>query len=110
MNVAPGTVLGPYEIRSPLGAGGMGEVYRAHDKRLRRDVALKVLSPELLRDELKRPRFADEAQAARALNHPNIHSFFDVSLDSEPPFIISNLVDCLNLRSIPASRPTPLRQ
>src|SRR5260370_23224029 len=110
MNVAPGTVLGPYEIRSPLGAGGMGEVYRAHDKRLRRDVALKVLSPELLRDELKRRRFADEAQAASALNHPNIVSIFDVSLDSEPPFIVSELVEGVTLGDMTAGRPMPLRK
>src|SRR5260370_9056681 len=109
MNVAPGTVLRPYEIRSPLGAGGMGEVYRAHDKRLRRDVALKGLSPELLRDELKRRRFADEAQAASALNHPNIVSIFAVSRDSEPPFTVSCTGQGHTLGAWIPGRPPPLR-
>ena len=110
MNIAPGTMLGPYEIRAPLGAGGMGEVYRAHDKRLRRDVALKVLSPDLLRDELKRRRFADEAQAASALNHPNIVSIFDVSLESIPPYIVSELVEGETLGEVTGGKPMNLRR
>ena len=110
MNIASGTVLGPYEIRSPLGAGGMGEVYRAHDKRLRRDVALKVLPEELLSDDVKRRRFADEAQAASALNHPNIVSIFDVSLNSDPPYIVSEVVEGTTLGAMMSGRPMPVRK
>ena len=72
MALAPGTILGQYEIRSPLGAGGMGEVYRAHDTRLDREVAIKVLPESLTSDPDRLRRFEQEARAAAALNHPNI--------------------------------------
>src|SRR5689334_10897747 len=110
MSASAGAVLGPYEIRSQLGAGGMGEVYRAHDKRLRRDVALKILAPELVRNPLHRRRFADEAQAVSALNHPNIVSIFDVSLETTPPYIVSELVEGDTLQNVMAGRPLPLRK
>jgi serine/threonine protein kinase len=64
--------LGPHEILAPLGAGGMGEVYRARDTRLGREVAIKVLPPEMTSDEDRRQRFAREARAASALSHPNV--------------------------------------
>src|ERR1019366_1491533 len=85
----PGDQLGPYEILSPLGAGGMGEVYRARDKRLGRDVALKILPPEVANDPLRRPRFEQEARAVAALNHPNIVAVYDVG----EGYFVSELVD-----------------
>jgi serine/threonine protein kinase len=79
MTLAASVKLGPYEILSPLGAGGMGEVYRARDSRLRREVAIKVLSPEFSSDAGRRSRFEQEAHAASALNHPNIIAIYDPS-------------------------------
>jgi serine/threonine protein kinase len=77
-SLAPGTRLGPYEILGPLGAGGMGEVFRARDTRLGREVAVKRLRPELAASEDRRKRFEREARAASALNHPHIVSVFDI--------------------------------
>ncbi len=74
----PGTRLGPYEIVSALGAGGMGEVYRARDTRLQRDVAIKVLPPAFSTDPERLTRFEQEARAAAALNHPNILAVYDI--------------------------------
>src|SRR5580765_2863660 len=71
-----GTKLGPYEIRSPLGAGGMGEVYRAHDSKLNRDVALKILPVMFSNDTERMARFRREAQVLASLNHPNIGSIY----------------------------------
>src|SRR5262245_59774673 len=78
MVLRPGTRLGPYEIRSAIGAGGMGHVYRAHDTRLHRDVAIKVLPPDLVASASALERFAREARAVAALNHPNICAIYDV--------------------------------
>src|ERR1700751_1033062 len=76
MSLTAGTVLGPYEIRSPLGAGGMGEVYRAHDSKLNRDVALKILPAMFSNDTERMARFRREAQVLASLNHPNIGSIY----------------------------------
>ena len=89
MPMVAGDQLGPYEILSPLGAGGMGEVYRARDKRLGRDIALKILPPEVANDPLRRQRFELEARAVAALNHPNIVAVYDVG----EGYIVSELVD-----------------
>ncbi len=72
MTLAPGSRLGPYEIQSPLGAGGMGEVYKARDTRLGRTVALKVLPEEFFEDKERRERFEREARVLASLNHPGI--------------------------------------
>jgi Tol biopolymer transport system component/predicted Ser/Thr protein kinase len=94
MPISPGDKLGPYEILSPIGAGGMGEVYRARDTRLGRDVALKILPAELANDTSRRQRFELEARAVAALSHPNIVAVYDVG----PGYIVSELVDGEPLR------------
>jgi len=83
MSVAAGTRLGPYEILSPLGAGGMGEVYRARDTRLGRDVAIKVLPAHLIENAEVRARFEREARTISSLNHPNICTLFDVGREGD---------------------------
>lgn len=93
MALTSGTKLGPYEIQSPLGAGGMGEVYRARDPRLGRDVAIKVLPSYFSSDTDRLQRFAQEARAAAALNHPNILAIFDIGDDRGSPYVISELLE-----------------
>ena len=85
MPLTAGTRLGPYEILAPLGAGGMGEVYRARDPRLNRDVAIKVLPERLANDRQALARFESEAKAVAALSHPNILAIFDVGADQGSP-------------------------
>lgn len=94
MPLNPGTRLGPYEILAPIGAGGMGEVYRAHDIRLARDVALKILPTEVAADPSRRARFEQEARAVAALNHPNIVAVYDVG----DGYMVSELVEGETLR------------
>ncbi|MBI1787591.1 MAG: serine/threonine protein kinase [Acidobacteria bacterium] len=94
MPLSSGDKLGPYEIVSPIGAGGMGKVYRARDTRLGRDVALKILPPEVANDASRRQRFELEARAVAALNHPNIVAVYDVG----EGYIVSELVDGEPLR------------
>ncbi len=94
MPLAPGTRLGPYEVLAPLGVGGMGEVYRAHDTRLARDVALKILPPEVAGDPSRRARFEREARAVAALSHPNIVAVYDVG----EGYMVSELVEGETLR------------
>src|SRR5678816_530978 len=89
MTHATGTKLGRYEIRSKLGAGGMGEVYRARDEKLNRDVAIKVLPAALSDDTDRLHRFEQEAQAAGALNHPNILVIYDVGTNERAPYVVS---------------------
>jgi hypothetical protein len=96
MSLAPGTRLGPYEILSPIGAGGMGEVYRARDPRLGRDVALKILPTEVADDPARCQRFEREARAVAALNHPNIVAVYDVG----DGYMVSELVDGDPLRGV----------
>jgi eukaryotic-like serine/threonine-protein kinase len=90
--------FGPYDVIAPVGAGGMGEVYRARDTRLRRDVALKILPPLFAIDPDRRRRFTNEAQAAAALNHPNILAVHDIGVDNGTPFLITELIDGHELR------------
>jgi Tol biopolymer transport system component len=98
MALALGTKLGPYEIASPLGAGGMGEVYRARDTRLNRDVAVKVLPAAFSRDPDRLRRFEQEAQASAALNHPNILAIHDFGQHDGSPYIVSELLEGETLR------------
>ncbi len=97
MPLSIGDKLGPYEILTPIGAGGMGEVYKARDTRLHRDVALKVL-PQSFATEAARERFQREARAASALNHPNICAVYDVGESSGRPFLVMELLDGTTLR------------
>src|SRR5438874_4413199 len=98
MTIDAGTKLGRYEIRSQLGAGGMGEVYRARDEKLNRDVAIKALPASLSQDGDRLQRFEQEAQAAGALNHPNILAVHDVGVHDGAPYIVSELLDGEELR------------
>ena len=100
MPLVVGARLGPYEIVAPLGAGGMGEVYRAHDSRLQRFVAVKCLSNEVTGDA--RARLLDEARAAAALNHPHICTIHEVADIDEQLFIVMELVDGRVLSSVAA--------
>src|SRR5262245_27536388 len=99
MSLLPGDRLGPYEILRPLGAGGMGEVYRARDPRLQRDVAVKVLHPSLALDAAHMERLAHEAQAAGGLNHPNIMAVFDVGTHLGVPYVVAELLKGESLRT-----------
>src|SRR6185436_17990531 len=98
MALEPGTKLGRYEIRSRLGAGGMGEVYRARDEKLNRDVAIKVLPASLSEDADRLHRFELEAQATGALNHPNILVIYDVGTDANAPYVVSELLEGETMR------------
>jgi serine/threonine protein kinase/WD40 repeat protein len=100
MTLAAGTKLGPFEILAPLGAGGMGEVYRARDSRLGRDVAVKVLSPEFAADVDRRKRFEQEARSASALNHSNIVTIYDIGSDETTIYIAMELIDGKTLREV----------
>jgi eukaryotic-like serine/threonine-protein kinase len=106
----PGTKLGPYEILSPLGAGGMGEVYRARDARLRRDVAIKVLPAAFAKDSDRLRRFEQEAHAASQLNHPNILTVYDIGTHEGGPYIVSELLEGRTLRSRLKEGPLPTRK
>lgn len=98
MALSAGSRVGPYEIQSSLGAGGMGEVYRARDPRLGRDVAIKVLPAAWSADAERLQRFEQEARAAAALNHPNILAVFDIGQHDGSPYIVSELLDGQTLR------------
>ena len=93
MPLTSGTKLGPYEIISPLGAGGMGEVYRARDSRLGREVAIKVLPQHLTANPEVRTRFEREAKTVSSLNHPNICTLFDVGREGDTDYLVMELVD-----------------
>ena len=110
MALASGMKLGPYEIQSLLGAGGMGEVYRAHDSRLNRTVAIKVLPASFSADRDRLQRFAQEARAAAALNHPNILSIFDIGEEQGAPYVVSELLEGETLRERLRNGPLPIRR
>src|SRR5947209_539759 len=100
MPISPGSRLGPYEVSSLLGAGGMGEVYRARDTKLGRDVALKVLLAEVSGDPERRMRFETEARSASALNHPNIVTVYDIGSSDSTIYVAMELVEGRTLREM----------
>jgi Tol biopolymer transport system component len=105
----PGAQLGPYRIVDKVGEGGMGEVYRAHDARLHRDVAVKILPPAFASNPERLRRFEQEARAAAALNHPNVLAVFDVHIQGDPPYVVSELLEGASLRERLMSGPLPPR-
>ena len=110
MALAAGARLGPYEIVSALGAGGMGEVYRAKDPRLGRDVAMKILPAGFSADPDRLRRFEQEARAAAALNHPNILTVHEIGTHDGQPYIVSELLEGQTLRDAFGHGALPVKQ
>lgn len=110
MSLASGTRLGPYEVLLALGAGGMGEVYRARDSRLERDVAIKVLPASFASDADRLRRFEQEARAVAALNHPNILAVYDIGTHDGAPYLVSELLEGETLRERLGGGPLPARK
>ena len=108
MTYLAGSRLGPYEIVAPLGAGGMGEVFRALDTRLGREVAAKVLPSTISGDSERLRRFEQEARAAGVLNHPNILAIYDVGTEDGTPYVISELLEGETLRERMAGTTLPI--
>src|SRR5262252_1837339 len=100
MPITSGVRLGPYEVLAPLGAGGMGEVWRARDTRLSREVAIKVLPAEVAADPSRLKRFEKEARAASALNHPNIVTIYEIGTTDSVSWIAMERVDGKTLRDL----------
>jgi Tol biopolymer transport system component len=99
MSLSPGVKLGPYEVGAPIGAGGMGQVYKAVDSRLGRQVAIKVLPPEFSADPERLSRFEQEARAAAALNHPHIAAVYDIGVQGQTQYIVQEYLDGASLRA-----------
>ncbi|HKF45231.1 MAG TPA: serine/threonine-protein kinase, partial [Thermoanaerobaculia bacterium] len=112
MTLTPGSRLGPYEVLSQLGAGGMGEVWRAKDPRLGRDVAVKVLPASYSADPDRLRRFEQEARAAGILNHPNVTTVYDVGTNESDgaPYVVQELLEGETLRSVLAGGRLPARK
>src|SRR3954451_12418652 len=110
MTLTAGTKLGRYEIRSLIGVGGMGEVYRSSDPKIGRDVAIKVLPADLATDNERVARFEQEAQAAGALNHPNILAIHDVDTQDGVLYVVSELLEGEEMRERLDQGPIPLRK
>ena len=110
MSLSPGQSLGPYTIQAPLGAGGMGEVYRARDARLNRDVAIKVVPPPVAGNPEALARFERESHAIAALSHPNILTIFDVGNSNGLPYAVMELLEGETLRARLAGGPLPIRK
>ncbi len=110
MALTSGTKLGPYEIQAAIGAGGMGEVYRAHDARLNREVAIKILPSSFSTDPERLQRFAQESRAAAALNHPNIMSIYDIGEANGAPYVVSELLEGETLRDRLRESALPFRK
>jgi eukaryotic-like serine/threonine-protein kinase len=109
MRIAQGTIVGSYEVLDLIGAGGMGEVYRAHDARLGRDVALKLLPVAFTNNPDRLQRFEQEARATAALSHPNITAIYDIGTYYGQPFVVSELLEGETLRAALASGALPIR-
>src|SRR2546426_5327260 len=110
MSLAPGARLGPYEILSAIGAGGMGEVYRARDTKLNRDVAIKILPEAFAQDSDRLARFKREAQVLASLNHPNIASIFGIEESNGSMALAMELVEGPTLSDRLAAGPIPLEE
>src|SRR5712671_1213775 len=110
MSLAAGTHIGPYEIVGWLGAGGMGEVYRARDPRLEREVAIKLIPETFATDASRVNRFEQEARAAGQINHPNILAVYDIGIHAGAPYIVSELLEGESLRSRLRGAPLPPRK
>src|SRR6202162_1256765 len=110
MALSSGTRLGPYEILAPLGAGGMGEVYRARDTRLDRTVAVKILPSHLSSDPILRQRFEQEAKAISSLNHPHICALYDVGHQDGTDFLVMEYLEGETLAKLLEKGPLPLAQ
>ena len=110
MPIPAGAKLGPYEIQSQIGAGGMGEVYRARDSRLGREVAVKILPESFATDAERLRRFEQESQAVAALNHPNILAIYDVGTRDGSPYLVSELLEGESLRAVLEKGPIPQRK
>jgi serine/threonine protein kinase len=110
MTIASGTQLGPYEILGQIGAGGMGEVWRAKDPRLGRDVAIKVLPASFSQDADRLRRFEQEARAAGVLNHPNITAVYDIGTHEDAPYVVQELLEGETLRAAMAGAKLPPRK
>ncbi|MBL8115651.1 MAG: protein kinase [Acidobacteria bacterium] len=108
--LVPGQLIGPYEILAPLGAGGMGEIYRARDPRLSREVAIKVLPSSFAADADRLARFEQEARAAGQLSHPNLITVFDAGVAAGAPFLVLELLDGRTLRQLLDEGPLPPRK
>jgi Tol biopolymer transport system component len=108
--IPPGALLGPYQVVGLIGAGGMGEVYKARDERLKRDVAIKVLPSAFAENSDRLRRFEQEARAAGGLNHPNILAIFDIGSREGAPYVVSELLEGETLRSRLASGALPTRK
>src|SRR5579863_997090 len=104
-----GRQLGHYRILEKIGSGGMGEVYRASDDRLAREVAVKILKPEMADDQDRLRRFEQEARSSAALNHPNIVAIYDIGLHDGAPYIVSELLQGQTLRQRLNAGPLPPR-
>src|ERR1039458_8833789 len=110
MALTSGTMFGPYEIQSPLGAGGMGEVYRARDTRLDRSVAIKILPAAFSSDPDRLQRFQQEARVLSSLNHHNLLAIFDVGNQNGSFYLVSELLEGETLRERLSAGPLPLRK
>src|SRR6185369_18096666 len=110
MALTPHTRLGPYEIIAPLGAGGMGEVYRARDTRLKREVAIKVLPDGVASSPERMARFEREATTVASLNHPNIVTLFSIEESGGTRFLTMELVEGRNLTTLVAPGGLPLTE
>ncbi|MCM2269353.1 MAG: serine/threonine protein kinase, partial [Thermoanaerobaculia bacterium] len=110
MTLAPATRLGPYEIVAPLGAGGMGEVYRAKDARLGREVAIKVLPAEVASDPERLRRFEQEARAVSALNHPHIVTLHELGQSEHGPYLVLEKIEGRSLRELLRTGALPVKR
>src|SRR5216684_2172425 len=110
MTLSPGFKLGPYDIVEAIGAGGMGEVYRARDARLGRDIAIKILPAALAADVDRLRRFEQEARAASALDHPNIVVVHDMGTHAGLPYVVLELLEGQTLRDLLRESALPLRR